>query len=53
MMGINEGTCDEHRVMYGSVKSLYCMPETNIIPYVNWNLNKNLKGREKDEWNIS
>lgn len=33
-MGINEGTCDEHRVMYTIVKSLYCMPEINIAPYV-------------------
>ena len=32
----DEGTChDEHRVMYGSVESLYCTPETNITLYVN------------------
>jgi len=27
--------CVEHRVIYGSVKSLYCTPETGITPYVN------------------
>ena len=32
MMGIKEGAChDKHRVMYGSIESLYCRPETNII----------------------
>ena len=30
VMGIKEGTCDEHRVLYESVESLYCTPETNI-----------------------
>ena len=30
-MGIKEHTCsDEHRMMYGSVELLYCIPETNI-----------------------
>ena len=30
MMGIKEGTRVEHRMMYGSAESLYCMPGTNI-----------------------
>ena len=35
MMGIKEPTCcDEHWVMYGSVESLYCTPETNITLHV-------------------
>ena len=35
-MGIKKYTCcDEHEVMYGSVESLYCTPETNIM-YVNY-----------------
>ena len=35
-MGIKEHTYgDEHRVLYGSVGSLYCTPETNITLYVN------------------
>jgi len=45
-MGIKECTCDEHRVMYGSVESgMNCTPETNIThcTLTNWNLNKNLK----------
>lgn len=30
-MGIKKCTChDEHRMMYGNVESLYCMPEANI-----------------------
>lgn len=33
-MGIKEGTGDEHRVMYGSVESLYCTRETNVTLYV-------------------
>ena len=28
--GDKEGTCDEHWVLYGSVESLYCTPETII-----------------------
>ena len=37
VMGINEHTCcDEHRVRYGSVASLYCTPDTNSTLYVNW-----------------
>lgn len=36
-MGIKEGTChDEHRVMYETVESLYCTPETKITLYVNY-----------------
>ena len=30
VMRIKVGTCDEHWVLYGSVESLYCTPETNI-----------------------
>ena len=33
---IGEGDHDEHWVMYGSVESLYCTPETNITLYVNY-----------------
>ena len=36
MMGIKEGTCDKHQVMYGSVESLDCTPETNITLYFNY-----------------
>jgi len=35
VMGIKKCTCDEHEVLHGSVESLYCTPETNIILYVN------------------
>ena len=35
-MGIKKGTWDEHQVMYASVESLYCTPETNITLYVNY-----------------
>ena len=42
VMGIKEGTCDEHWVLYGSVESLYRTLQTIITLYVNWNLNKNL-----------
>ena len=34
------GICDAHKVVYGSVESLHCLPETNITLYVNWNLFK-------------
>lgn len=38
LMGIKEYTCqDEHKVMFGSVNSLYCTLETTITPYVNEN----------------
>ena len=48
VMGIQEGTwSEEHQVLYGSVQSLHCTPETNITLYVNWNLNKNLKLQKK------
>ena len=30
VMGIKEGTCDEHRVMDGSAESLYRTPETDV-----------------------
>ena len=31
MMGVKEGTRDEHGVMDGSAEALYCTAETNII----------------------
>ena len=34
---------DKHRVLYGSIESLCRTPETNITPYVNWNLKENFK----------
>ena len=48
-MGIKEGTCDEHWVLYVSDESLNSTPVTNTIWYVNtnWNLNKNLKLQKK------
>ena len=30
-IGIQEGTCDEHWVMYGSAESLYCIHETYTV----------------------
>ena len=37
VMGIKEDTCcDEHWVIYGTVKSLYCTPETNVILYISY-----------------
>ena len=40
VMGIKECTCnDVHQVMYRSVESLYCTPETNITLYVMLNIN--------------
>ena len=36
VMGIKEGNCgDEQGVLYRSVESLYCSPETSITLYVN------------------
>ena len=32
--------CDEHLVLYASIESLNCTPETNITLYVSWNLHK-------------
>ena len=34
-MGIKEGTCDEHWVLYVSDESLNATPEINITMYVN------------------
>ena len=43
VIDIKEGTCwDAHWVLYVSDESL-STPETNITPYVNENLSKNLK----------
>jgi len=36
VMGIKESTCVEHQVMYGSVESLYHIPETSFTLYVNY-----------------
>lgn len=35
--------CDEHRVVYRIVKSLYCTPETRITLYVNYTSRKKKK----------
>ena len=35
VMGIKEGTCDGHWLLYVSEKSLNPIPETNITLYVN------------------
>ena len=35
VIGIKEGTCDEHWVLYVSDESLNSTPETNITPYAN------------------
>ena len=35
VMGIKEGTCDEHWGLYVSDESLNSTPETNIALYVN------------------
>ena len=31
---IKKGTCGEHQVLYVSVESLYCTPETDIALHV-------------------
>ena len=38
-MGIKEGTCDEHWVLYVNDKSLNSTPETNSILVTKGNLN--------------
>ena len=44
--GIKEGTCcDEHLMLYEIVESLYCTPETNIAPHVNYTGTKTKKFR--------
>ena len=35
VMGIKEGTCYKHWVLYVSDESLHCTPETDITLYVN------------------
>ena len=35
VMGIKEGTCDDHWVLYVSDESLNSTPETNITLYLN------------------
>ena len=46
-MGIKEGTCDEHLVLYVNVESLNSTPETNITLYVDQILNKNLTNKNE------
>ena len=42
VMGIKEGPCDEHQVMYGSVESLILYLKLILhCMLTNWNLNKN------------
>ena len=41
--------CDEHWVFYGSVESLYCIPQINITLHVNWNVDKNFKKLKKNK----
>ena len=41
-MGIKEGTCVEHWVLYVNDESLNSTPDNNITLYVNQNLNKKL-----------
>ena len=51
VMGIKEGTCDEHQMSYESVESLYCMPEANIhCMLTSWNLNKNFYTVKQRFW---
>ena len=40
MMGIKEGTCDEHWVLYVRDESLNSTPETNTALCAKQNLNK-------------
>ena len=53
-MAIKEYTClDEHWVLYGSVESLYCTPETNVnntVCYLELKLNFFLK--KKNEYGL-
>lgn len=44
-MGTKACTCEEPRVMYGGVESLYCAPENNITLY--WNLKLKFKKIKK------
>ena len=47
-MNIKEYMCyDEQRVIYGSVESPYCTPETKITLCVNYSLNKMLKKKKE------
>ena len=49
VMGIKEGTCDEHWVLYVGDESLYSTLETDITLYVNYNLHKNLKQQQQNQ----
>ena len=35
-MDVNQTYCGDHFTIYINIKSLYCIPETNIILYVNY-----------------
>ena len=35
MIDVNQTYCDDHFAIYINIKSLCCMPETNIMLYVN------------------
>ena len=35
VMGIKEGTCDDHQVLYENAESLNSTPDANIKLYVN------------------
>ena len=38
---------DEHWIIYGTVESLYCTPETNIMLYFNYTGIKDLRKQKK------
>ena len=42
-MDINQTYCGDHFVIYTNTESLYCIPETNIMLYVNYTSMKKTK----------
>ena len=36
MVDVNQTYCDGHFTIYTNMKSLYCIPETNVVFYVNY-----------------
>lgn len=38
-MDVNQTYCGDHITIFTSIKSLGCLPETNIMFYVNYYLN--------------
>ena len=46
-MGIEEDTWDEHWMLYVSDESLNSTLEANVTIYINQNLNKHLKNKNK------